>query len=361
MARRPRVYSRRPHLWRRPGTSTYYIVWVDGQKTRKRSTRTRKRAVAEAALDAFLVEDFDGSGPRRTRTSSRPPQQELTFHEGIKDWLADRERPRHDLAESTLKLYRHWTRLFLDHFSPSLLISEVTPATLRQFLNKREDSGVSPSTLKKDLGGLTMVFKFFIREGVTLSNPCEAIRLRARPQRHPAMTEQEYQELTAELEREVEDSSTPENRREAHDLLDLAEVLWYSGLRFIEATRLRWEDIDLNQRSWTIRSPENKGGEQTLPFHERLLSILKRRKLLGSEEVFPGYWHFTNLWRRFKSRHPEFRGWSWHRMRHAFITRLRLAGRDAAATALARHKSADMREHYTHFTLPDLREDLAAL
>ena len=53
MPRRRRTYSRRPHLWSRPPRGIYYIVWQEGSRFRKLSTRTTKRAVAEAALNAF--------------------------------------------------------------------------------------------------------------------------------------------------------------------------------------------------------------------------------------------------------------------------------------------------------------------
>ena len=206
-----------------------------------------------------------------------------------------------------------------------------------------------------------MVFTFLEREGRARGNPCKGVRLRAKSKRHPAMTEDEYRALRFAMVEEVEKAKTPKKLRDSQELLDLADVLWLSGLRFIDATRVAWGDVDFEEKVWTIRSPENKGGVIALPIHSKVLSTLSRRRLLGVEGPFPAYWHLSNLWKAFKERHPQFGGWSWHRMRHAFVTRLRGAGLDAAARALARHHSQSMSDHYTQLGMEDLRRSLEIL
>jgi len=351
MVQRTRVYSRRPRLWRRTEGGTFYIVWNEHGQTKKLSTRTSLRAPAEEALREFLAHQDSG-------TSADLP---VSLHQAVEDWLHDRERPRHALAASTLGGYRSWAALFQRSFPSRILAKDVTPALIRNFLDKQEDAGIAPLTLRKYLGGLCMVYEFLIREGHVARNPCKAIRLTAQSNRHPAMTEEEFAQLRAAFDQELQEAEQPQSKRDAQELLDLADVLWNSGLRFIEATRLTWKDIDLQKAQWVIRSPKNKGGVQTLPLHHSLVPVLRRRHLLGGTGPFTGYWPLQRLWVAFKDRHPEFTGWSWHRMRHAFVTRLRKAGRDAAAVALARHKSSQMSDHYTHLDLTDLRKDLEAL
>ncbi len=351
MVQRTRVYSRRPRLWRRTDGGTFYIVWNEHGQTKKLSTRTSLRAPAEEALRSFLLQQKAG-------TATELP---VTLHQAVEDWLNDRERPRHALAASTLSGYRSWAALFQKGFPSRILAKDLTPALIRSFLDKQEDAGMAPLTLRKYLGGLCMVYEFLIREGHVARNPCKAIRLTVEVHRHPAMTEEEFEQLRAVFAQELKEADQPNARRDAQELLDLADTLWNSGLRFIESTRLTWQDIDLQKAQWVIRSPKNKGGVQTLPMHHSLVPILRRRHLQGETGPFTGYWPLQRLWGAFKTKHPEFKGWSWHRMRHAFVTRLRKSGRDAAAVALARHKSSQMSDHYTHLDLTDLRKDLESL
>lgn len=344
---RSRVYARKPRLWRRTSRGIFYILWTEDGKTRKVSTRTVERAAAEAALREFVL-DFESQQVR---------VKPVTLHEGIRSWVADRSRPRHGLSPRTVRTYQGWAEKYCAHFSPKILAKEVTPAKIRGFLDTQEDSGLSSNTLRKHLGGLSMVFEFLTREGHVLRNPCKSIQIRAQVKRHPAMTEAEYEQLREGLCDEAHHQHNRTLAEGSRHLLDLADVLWHSGLRFVEATRLTWDDIDFVQATWTIKSPRNKGGEQVLPMHPRCVEILSRRREKEGEP-FPAYWTLEHLWQAFKKRHTEFSGWSWHRMRHAFVTRLRRAGRDAAAMALARHSSALMSDHYTHLDLDDLRKDL---
>jgi len=355
MRTRRRINTRKPRLWRRPGNGLYYIVWTENRNSRKRSTRTDKRAEAEAHLQAFLA-DYE---------LLRPTRRFLSLHEGVQEWLADRRRPRQNLQPTTLAQYERYARLFTDHFPPSLRAADVTPAMIRAYLNRREEKQdgkkVGAMTLRKELVALSMVFRFLLREGHVHGNPCNAVQVRARPKRHPAMTDDEFARLRGAMAADLEAAGDPAGRADAQELMDLADVLWHSGLRYVEAIRLRWEDVDLDKILWTIRSPENKGGEQTLPFHPALLPLLRRRRLLGAPGPFRDYWPLLRLWSVFKRRHTEFRGWSWHRMRHAFVTRLRSRGLDAAAMALARHSTPAMSERYTHLDLTTLRKSLEAI
>ncbi|MCC7010914.1 MAG: tyrosine-type recombinase/integrase [Planctomycetes bacterium] len=351
MNARRRTYTRQPHLWKRAGSRTWYVVWQEGTTTRKVSTKTDQRALAEEVLRRFTKEQGTAWG----RTSP------ISFHEGAREWLADRERPRHGLSATTLSHYRTWVEQFCNFFPAGLRADEVSPAMIRRYVDAREDRGISNSSLRKDVVGLSMIFRFLEREGRVRGNPCTAVRVRATPKRHPAMTADEFTALRAALADEVRQAKSSTLRRAAQELVDMADVLWLSGLRSIEATRLAWDDIDLGQGLWTIRSPINKGGVAALPIHPDLIPLLTRRKLLGMAGPFRNRHWLSISWRRFKERNTAFQGWSWHRMRHAFVTRLRRAGLDAVAMQLARHKTPAMSDHYTHLDLADLRRGFAAI
>jgi integrase len=89
------------------------------------------------------------------------------------------------------------------------------------------------------------------------------------------------------VEAHESDAGYEAERREAQLVAGLREVLWRSGLRSIEAILLRWEDVELEARTWRIRSPSNMGGDQLLPLHPDLVPVLRRRRLEISAEAGP--------------------------------------------------------------------------
>ncbi|MBC8329032.1 MAG: tyrosine-type recombinase/integrase [Planctomycetes bacterium] len=355
MSTKPRrSYLRRPHLWRRPDNGILYILFHEDGLTRKKSTRTRKRAEAEDALRQFEAER---AAPR---TEGRC--RDATIQGGIKDWLADRERPRHGLDEKTLIDYRRWAKNMLAFFSEDRPATEVGRADVRRLLDYLEDNKVSRIQMKRHLTALSMVFNFLITEEAVAANPCHRFRFHAQTQRHRAMPEKVYREMILAMEEEVESASTAKYRALATELLDISTILWFSGLRYVEAIRLRWEDVDLDRGIWTIRSPRNKGGTKTIPMHDEVVRVLQRRRLLGKDGPFSGRRDpIQRSWARFRKRHEKFGPWKFHCMRHSFVSRVRQNFSDVAAKELARHGTATMMDHYTHVEDSDLRAALEAL
>lgn len=70
---------------------------------------------------------------------------------------------------------------------------------------------------------------------------------------------------------------------------DFLLLLLFTGLRKTEALTLRWSDVDLTQRTLTVRDTKNHQ-DHTLPLPPFLFDLLQRRSELdtGSLYVFPG-------------------------------------------------------------------------
>jgi integrase len=149
-------------------------------------------------------------------------------------------------------------------------------------------------------------------------------------------------------------------RRQAQTVADLVTALWFSGLRSIEALRLLWVDVDLDRATWTIRSPANKGGTVVLPVHREVLTMLRRRRLLGQAGPFQGVGD-REAWRKFKARHPELEQRHLHSLRHSFVTRMVETGNLAAARHTGRHRTPEMTDLYTHVGPETFRAALEAL
>jgi len=69
---------------------------------------------------------------------------------------------------------------------------------------------------------------------------------------------------------------------------DYLELLLFTGLRKNEGLALRWADVDMNGRTFTVRETKN-GKPHTLPMSTVLYDLFKRREELRENEfVFPG-------------------------------------------------------------------------
>lgn len=69
---------------------------------------------------------------------------------------------------------------------------------------------------------------------------------------------------------------------------DCMKLLILSGQRRAEVAEMRWSEIDLEKRLWTLPSQRAKNGRQhTVPITDAMLDVLRRvPKFLGSDYVF---------------------------------------------------------------------------
>lgn len=353
-SRATRRYTRQPHLWLRPDTGYWFIVWSDSGTKHRDPTGTRKRAVAEEALRTFLEENAGRANWRSARS--------LGFREAAREWAEMKQQERYGLTKATINEYRLTAERLEKLVPKGMTVGEVTSRDLRQILDRYEKRWKASSrSLRRVQGHLSMLFLWLQREGVVSRNPAAGLEpVKREPREQHCVSAEEFAELRRVLEGEVAAGDTPSIRRQAQDVLDLVDMLWVSGLRSIEAYRLEWTDLDLKTATWRIRSPENKGGTRRQPMHRTAVGVLSRRQLQRLESPFPKF-VTQNAWIRFKKRQPAFEGWSLHGLRRGFISRLVAAGNLAAARHLGRHRTPAMTDLYTTVSVETFREALEAL
>lgn len=88
-----------------------------------------------------------------------------------------------------------------------------------------------------------------------------------RYERPQPLSRKDFDELLARAKTQAADS----------DLIDIATIIFFTGLRAKEVALLRWKDIDFKNRSMFIASGKS-GQERKVPFAGRILKILKGRK-----------------------------------------------------------------------------------
>ena len=349
---RRRIYSRRPFLKKRKN-GIYYIYHQHQGRQVRQSTRTRKRLEAEASLDQYL---------RSLAGGQSVVSAKMTIHQGITEWLEDRQSPRWGLKKSTLCGYQTFAKKLTHALPPRLLVRHFSRSEVRKALDRLHAQGESQIQVAKCGTVLTQVCNFLVVEEHLAHNPCTKVFQAPQYQTPPALAESEYLGILEAMKGECDRlrSGSPQERSR-QDLRDLVELCWHTGLRFVELTRLQWADIDWEHRTIATHAPRNKGGERVRPLTGSAFRVLEnRRKEVGP--VFPGtYARMMTAWGRFRTRHPEFSGARFHGMRRAFVTRIHGELGPAAAMVLAGHKSPDMTGLYTDPGKLDWGEELETM
>jgi integrase len=86
----------------------------------------------------------------------------------------------------------------------------------------------------------------------------------------------------------VQALKAPENPTSHFVIADLLRLILFTGLRSSEARKLRWMDVDFEDRTLTIPDPKNRH-TFVLPLSDMVFKILQERKELAlNEYVFPG-------------------------------------------------------------------------
>lgn len=148
-------------------------------------------------------------------------------------------------ARRTMQSYAHWVKRFL-HFHGLRHPREMGQAEINAFLSHLATEGqVSASTQNQALSALLFLYRHVL--GVEDGDLKGVVRARRR-QRLPVV-------LTPEEVRQVLDQLEGMNQL-------IAKLLYGSGLRLMEALRLRVKDLDFQQHQLTVR--DGKGGKDRL-------------------------------------------------------------------------------------------------
>ena len=160
--------------------------------------------------------------------------------QALEEWLSRKKRSiRTDTYEGYQSYYDKHIKPF---FSPiNLTLSEVTPRLIQRYVDKKEEEGLAAGSIEKHLVVLNGVFKEAIKLQEITSNPCSTVTL----SRKKKFKGKAYDAATArKLLAEIRGSPL-----ETPVYLGL-----YLGLRRSEACGLRWQDIDFEQNTVTIRN-----------------------------------------------------------------------------------------------------------
>lgn len=237
------------------------------------------------------------------------------------------------------------------------ILTEITPALVSQYKNKRRQEEAAPATVNKELKLLGHAFNLALKEWEWVKdNPVSKVS----KEKNERMVERW---LTLEEEKSLL----------AHSPAWLQELIIFSintGLRQSELLNLKWGQVDLFRKTMTFLSSEQKNkNSDTLPFNEAALAILKTKvRRIDTPFVFVSEnstrIDSRNLRRSFYTacKKAKIEDLRWHDLRHTFATRLVQAGVDLyAVKKLGRWKSLSMVMRYGHHHSESLRAGVEIL
>lgn len=241
-------------------------------------------------------------------------------------------------------------------------ITKITPDDIRGFIESLYDKGLADSTVK----GVYRLFSAAMRcaheEEVIRRNPCSRIRLKNAAQRE---------------QRVLNRSESDALNKNAHPQGDLPVLLsMYTGMRLGEICGLRWEDVDWDNRTLTVRrcaqriartsgdsrtalvigTPKSLKSCRTLPVPDFIMDLLRARQnssgggyIFGTPDRAAEPRTIQRQFQRLAGR-TGLTDVHFHTLRHSFATRLFELGVDVkTVSSLLGHSSARITlDFYAH-------------
>jgi integrase len=375
-----------------PPKSPYWIacyngIGSDGKVQRfKRTTKTTDRKLAQRLADEWEQLAKLAGQKRLTESHCRKVVAELyertigeplhfrTARAYLFEWL---EGTKVDVEIGTYRRYYQIVHEFLEHVGVKAerLLREITPNDVRLWRDKLKAKGLSAPTVNGAIKVLRMPFKAAHDNGYIEINPC---------------TKNSVRPLRDEARNVAKDVFTPE---QIAALLDAAPsddwkgaILcgFYTGLRLRDVTELRWNALNLAQRTITITTRKTRK-DVMVPIHPRFSAWLKKQTQgIGKAPVFPTLagksgagqnglsMQFKRIMVRAKIKGRLLRkatgeghsqsSLSFHSLRHSFNAALANAGVGAEMRQeLIGHSSLEMNRLYTHPDIEVKRQAVALL
>jgi len=353
MARKNTGLYKRGRLW-------WADFTVDGQRYRIALDTTDWRE-AVAHKKEKIADAQQGKLTLRSQKFARLP-----FTQALDRYLADRE------PHVTSRSHRSES----DHAKPlcryfgTVPLARITTDIILVFIRERKDAGISNTTVNMEIGILRRVLKRAKRWQLVGD---ELKRLPERRDIGRALARDEKLRLL----------KVAASRPEWQVANCAAIIALNTTMRGCEIRGLRWRDIDLMDRSLTIRRAKTQAGERVIPLNSdalrAIMELRERAKGYFGDDLKPDWYVLPHAegyskpdptlpvqgWRtawRNLTKEAGLLGLRFHDMRHHAITELAESqASDQTIMAIAGHVSLRMLAHYSHIRLQAKRQALDAL
>ena len=297
---------------------------------------TKRPYVVYSVLGYYSTYDEAVDALTQSRTT-------LTLQQVYDMWLPSHAK---SVSTSTLNNYGSaFAHLVTIH---DVAMNDITYLQLQSIIDHMLSTGLSYSSCKKVRTLISQLFDYAIINGWCTTNYAKFLNLgHNKPVRpHKPFTTQAINRLW----------------RLESPLHDIPLILLYTGMRASELINLKARDINRKQRTIKIISAKTKSGIRTIPIHDRIWPIIKRR--LNTAYIIQECRTYSSLSREFdKAMHAINSKHTTHDCRHTFATRLDNEGANYnAKRLLLGHASSNVTDGiYTHKSLGQLRKAIRLL
>ncbi len=284
------------------------------------------------------------------------------------DSFLDEMRATRTASPHTLDAYRRDLHQLFDFLMENqgqeIQVESIDRHHLRAFLAHLRQRNLAAKSMQRKISALRSFFRFTCRKGLIETSPAAGIRGPRTPRSLPRVLTQEE---TTQLVETPDATAGPLGARDAA----LLELLYSSGLRVEEVTKLDVEDVDLPAGFVQVEGKGRK--ERTVPLgepaREAIAGYMRERAAVLSELGVRSRAMFLNRFgkrlsvrgiQRLVRKYHLLAGLmhvSPHTLRHSFATHLLEAGADLRSIQeLLGHESVRTTQRYTHVTTKHLRE-----
>lgn len=271
------------------------------------------------------------------------------FRDVAEEWWREAER---ELAFNTTRSYKPAKERAVQRFGGTP-IRQIKPSDINLFLREFiQDTNAADKTSRTQLLICNLIFRYAVSTGDIDTNPARDLTV-------PKGLKKEPRQMASA------DDIKRIKRFASCDFGLFAYMAMYTGLRHGELLALRWDDVDLQNRTISVnksvyhvsntphlKAPKTEAGVRIVPIVNALLPHLQG----GSGYIFPDpktgdlmtSAHFRSLWNRYTAESGV--SCTPHQLRHTFATMLFEAdiGDGDAQVFLGHAQISTTRDIYTH-------------
>lgn len=158
-------HHRYKELFKYPGSSVWWCFLPNprGGKALRESTGHRDDVAAHNEYLRRVRGSLDGAPSKPQRSLNTALQMRL-------EWLESNQKSndptRKKLAKDTISFYRKKSGVLVRVLGPNLLLSEITPETLRRYIQTRTEEGTKGTTIARELTALSMAVRLAHKDGI---------------------------------------------------------------------------------------------------------------------------------------------------------------------------------------------------
>ncbi len=223
-----------------------------------------------------------------------PPADRLTVVQFMERWLEDVVKP--EKRPSTYTSYEQNYRCYIRPHLGRLKLTQVQPGHLRQMYTEMSARGLRPHTIRRCHAVVHTALEQAVSDNLVYRNV--AHNLKGLPSVEAGA--QEVVILSPEQVGRLLDTAKGSSY---HALLTVAV---YTGIREGELLGLRWQDVDLEAGTLSVRQalstrkhigpPKSRSGVRSMTLPKVCVAALRKHKLLQTEvRLMTEQWHDTDL------------------------------------------------------------------